>query len=203
MTTHAPVRRSYEQLAPTYDRRWQRYLDATLSLALEPLAPAGAPRILDIACGTGELERRLGRLWPEARLTGVDLTPSMLRRASAKGLDAEWLAADSTHLPLASASFNYVLCVNAFHYFRTPERSLAEMRRVLREDGTLVLVDWCDDYLSCKLCSLWLRWTDPAFHQTYSTAACRSLVESAGFSRIFAERRRVGLWGLMRFVCRL
>ena len=132
------------------------------------------------------------------------MSPNMLRRAAAKGLDADWLAAVAAHLPLADAAFDYVLCVNAFHYFRLPGESLAEMRRVLRPGGTLVLVDWCDDYITCKLCSVWLRLTDHAFYRSYSLAGCQAQLEQAGFCVVSAERRRIDwLWGLMRFVCRV
>jgi len=198
------VRRSYDELAASYDTRWRHYIEATSALAIEAIAPEADGRALNIACGTGELERRLHELRPQLRLTGTDLSPNMLRRAAAKELGAEWLAAVAAHLPLADAAFDYVLCVNAFHYFRLPSDSLAEMRRVLRPGGTLVLVDWCDDYLSCKLCSVWLRLTDRAFYRNYSLAGCRAQLEQAGFRIDSAERRRINwLWGLMRFVCRV
>lgn len=201
---HAPVRHSYDELAASYDTRWRHYIDATSALAIEAIVPDARGRALNIACGTGELERRLHDLRPQLRLTGVDLSPNMLRRAAAKQLDADWLAAIAARLPFADASFDYVLCVNAFHYFRLPDESLAEMRRALRPGGTLVLVDWCDNYLSCKLCSVWLRLTDRAFYRTYSLARCRAQLEQAGFRVDSAERRRISwLWGLMRFVCRV
>ena len=201
--SHAPVRRSYDELAESYDTRWRHYIEATSALAIEPIPPEARGRALNIACGTGELEWRLHDLRPQLRLTGADLSPNMLRRAAAKRLDADWLAAVAAHLPLASGSFDYVLCVNAFHYFRLPGQSLGEMRRVLRPGGTLVLVDWCDDYLSCKLCSAWLRLTDGAFYRTYSLAGCRAQLEQAGFEIVSEQRRRIDwLWGLMRFVCR-
>ena len=200
---HAPVRRSYDSLAASYDTRWRHYIEATSALAIEPIPPEACGRALNIACGTGELERRLHELRPQLRLTGTDLSLNMLHRAAAKRLGADWLAAVAAHLPLVDASFDYVLCVNAFHYFRLPAESLAEMRRVLRPGGTLVLVDWCDDYLSCKLCSAWLRLTDRAFYRTYSLTDCRTSLEQAGLQIVSAQRRRINwLWGLMQFVCR-
>ncbi|HWB12970.1 MAG TPA: methyltransferase domain-containing protein [Pirellulales bacterium] len=198
MTEHLPVRRSYDRLAPTYDSRWRKYIDATLALAIEPLELTGDERVLDVACGTGELERRLFERWPALGVTGVDVSPNMLRHAAEKRTPASLLATEAHRLPFDEASFDAVICANAFHYFRQPDKSLAEMRRVLRPEGRLVLVDWCDDYLSCKLCSFWLHWADPAFHRTYTKRACRRMVEQSGFVVEAAFHRRIDwLWGLM------
>lgn len=198
-----PVRRSYDVLAGSYDTRWRRYLDATLALALEPLKLTGNERVLDVGCGTGELGRRLLERWPRLRATGIDISPNMLRRAAEKQAGAAFLAADAWRLPLAAESFDVVYCANAFHYFRLPGPALAEMRRVLRPTGRLVLVDWCDDYLSCKLCSLWLRWADPAFYRSYTLRACGQMFERGGFVVEGAFRRRMDwLWGLMCLTAR-
>jgi len=54
-----PVQQSYDQLAPDYDRRWRSYEEATLHATLEAVSGRPAERLLDVACGTGELERML------------------------------------------------------------------------------------------------------------------------------------------------
>lgn len=202
---HEAVRREYDQLAEEYDQRWRSYIDATLEAVLEVIPLEGRERLLDVPCGTGELEPRLLARRPELQITGVDLSPEMLRRAQPKDADrrVSWVAADVLHLPFANEQFDCVVCANSFHYFASPQGSLAELRRVLRPGGSLVLLDWCDDYLSCKICSLWLRWTDPAVHRVYSLRGCRTLLEEAGFQVMAADRFRISwLWGLMRFVCR-
>jgi SAM-dependent methyltransferase len=94
-----------------------------------------------------------------------------------------------------------VVCANSFHYFRQPLAALREVARILRSGGSLVLVDWCDDYLTCKLCSAWLRLTDPACFRTYTLRSGEALLGQAGLKVIHRDRFRVGwLWGLMRFV---
>ena len=194
-----PARHSYEQLAPEYDRRWADYIDATMRLVLERLHLAGHERVLDLACGTGELERRLLKRWPQLRIVGADLSFNMLVSALRKLGAADFIQAEAARLPVGSGMFDIVVCANAFHYFRDPAASLGEMHRVLRPGGALVLVDWCDDYLSCKVCSVWLRWTDPAFFRTYTLADCRQQLEQAGFTVETATRQRVGwIWGMMR-----
>jgi ubiquinone/menaquinone biosynthesis C-methylase UbiE len=165
----------------------------------------GDERILDIACGTGALERLLLTRWPSLHIVGTDLSPGMLRQAAAKkeDADASWVLAEAARLPFADGSFDYAVCANSFHYFRRPLTALQEAHRVLRPQGRLVLIDWCDDYLSCKLCSMWLRRTDPAFCRTYTRRACATWLEQAGFDILQSEHFRVRwIWGMMRFVCR-
>jgi hypothetical protein len=58
------VRREYDLLATTYDRRWRAYVEATLHAVVEGVGFTGHERILDIAWGTWELERLLLARWP-------------------------------------------------------------------------------------------------------------------------------------------
>lgn len=197
------VRREYDHLAGEYDRRWRRYIDATLQAVLEAVDCSETDALLDIPCGTGELETRLFSLFPGLRIVGSDLSLEMLANACGKDSAgrAQWIAADIGQLPFPHGVFDWAVCANGFHYFDAPQSSLAELRRVLRPNGRLVLIDWCDDYLTCRLCSTWLRWRGAAFHQLYSLRDCTRQLQRAGF---FVERRdrfRVGwLWGMMRLV---
>lgn len=196
-----PVRQEYDRLADEYDTRWRRYIDASVQLAAEVIELQGQERVLDLACGTGQLAARLLARWPQLQITGVDVSSQMLRRARARQLPVHWLCGEAASLPLADEQFDVVACLSAFHYFRQPRRALVEMRRVLRPGGQLIVVDWCDDYLSCKLCSAWLRLTDRAFYKTYSLAECQTELQHAGFRVLSAVRRRIDwLWGMMRLV---
>lgn len=195
----------YDRLAPDYDRRWRPYIDATLRLVVDALSLRGDERVLDVPCGTGELEQRLLARYPLLSMVGVDISAGMLTRAASKNRPAhcELIHSDVCHLPFADESFDYVICANSFHYFPDPTVALNEMKRVLRPAGSLLLLDWCDDFLACKLFSLWLHWTDPAFVQTYSLRSCRLLLEACGWQVADAERVRVQwIWGLMRIVGR-
>jgi ubiquinone/menaquinone biosynthesis C-methylase UbiE len=196
------VRREYDRLAANYDRRWRPYIDATLQAVLESVSLDGREEVLDVACGTGELPRLLLERWPDLNITGADLSPGMLEQAKSKNLGTvTWLQRDAASLAVPDGRFDYVICTNSFHYFPHPREALQEMRRVLRPRGTLVLVDWCDDYLACKLCSLWLRYADPAFQRAYSLRGCREMLTAAGLETVAAQRFRAGwVWGLMRVV---
>jgi ubiquinone/menaquinone biosynthesis C-methylase UbiE len=199
------VRQQYDRLAISYDRRWRRYVEVTLHAVADSASFGGRECVLDIACGTGELEHLLLARWPALRIVGTDLSGGMLRQAVRKGEDrrASWVQAEAARLPFPDNAFDCAVCANSFHYFRSPMSALREVCRVLHPHGWFVLVDWCDDYLSCKLCGLWLRLTDPAFCRSYTVRACRSLLEGAGFEVARSGHFRVPwVWGMMRFVCR-
>ena len=199
MTTPV-VRTHYDKIASVYDDRWRRYLERTISFAVEGVTFSGTEAVLDIACGTGELERRLLDVWPNVSITAIDLCPAMLEHARQKPFadKVNWTESDVTKLPYSDNSFDYVFCVNAFHYFREPRDALSECQRVLRPSGSLHIVDWCDDYFMCKLCSMWLRLTNPAFYRTYTLKNCRSMLADAGFRIVCSQRRRLEVvWGMM------
>lgn len=196
-----PVRTEYDRLAASYDRRWQTYVDRTLAAVVAWCDLRGDERLLDAPAGTGELLLRLLARWPSLTATGIDISRQMLRVARGKAPLARvpLVQADVHALPFADEAFDACLCVNSFHYFRDPSRALAEMRRVLAPGGRLIVVDWCEDYLACRACGLWLRWTDPAHRPAYTLSACRERFGRAGLNVVRANRFRISwLWGLMR-----
>ncbi len=204
-STSDSVRRSYDRLAEDYDRRWNFYVNATLEAVLQVACPNASERVLDLACGTGALGERIVRQWPTVQVVGVDVSFAMLQQAATKFAlhDTHWCQAESNRLPFRDAAFDLVICANSFHYFHHASKALAEVHRLLRPGGTFIVVDWCDDYFTCKLCSLWLRLRDPAFHQMYSQKACERLLTDAHFEITDSTKFRINwLWGLMRFVCR-
>lgn len=80
------------------------------------------------------------------RSVGLDATEAMLTQAQtlARNLElrnVEWCQGDVYDLPFADASFDIVSCRFAFHHFETPARAFAEMVRVCRPGGRLLLCD--------------------------------------------------------------
>ena len=140
----ASIARTYERWAPDYDRRWRRYTDVTLGVLLDHLVLDRAPDILDVGCGTGTLLARLRGRAPQAHLLGVDVNPAMLRIARAKleGLAVDLRHGTAYHLPVADRAVDVVTMASVVHYLKRPSIACAEVRRVLRPGGTLVMVDY-------------------------------------------------------------
>ncbi|HWE38680.1 MAG TPA: class I SAM-dependent methyltransferase [Isosphaeraceae bacterium] len=193
-----PEQAEYDRLAPSYDSRWASYNAAAASATLDGLDLQPGLRVLDLAAGTGLLARHALRRQPALSVLGIDLSRGMLALGHGPRVQA-----DAARLPLADAAFDLVLSASAFHVFPRPSAPLAEARRVLRPGGTLVLTDWCDDYLTCKLLTLWLRLTSPSPPRPQTLRSCRLLLEAAGFSVVSARRFKVDWsWGLMRLEAR-
>jgi hypothetical protein len=62
----------------------------------------------------------------------------------------------------------------------------------------VVITDWCDDYLACRICDLLLRWVKGAHFRAYSLEECGRFLKDAGFGSVYLERYKINwLWGLM------
>jgi SAM-dependent methyltransferase len=135
-----PVTRFFDARAEGWDSRTR----AGSAEHLAPLAAAAGrldtrpERILDLGCGTGEGTLFLSREYPRASVRGVDISESMIALAREKvGLDPEariaFRVADAARLPYPDSSFDLICQVNLPLFHR-------ELRRVLRDDGRLVIV---------------------------------------------------------------
>lgn len=199
--TEAKVRAQYDQLATQYDQRWSHYISNTLSFLKTWAQVASTNVVLDVACGTGEFERLILNENPAQQMVGVDISDEMLAIARQKLQhypNVDFQLASASALPFSDASFDTVISANAFHYFDDPNAALKEMQRVLKPSGNLIILDWCKDFLVCRICDWVLQCIDPAHQQCYTQAEFHHLLNSTGFEIHRATKVRFGLvWGLM------
>jgi SAM-dependent methyltransferase len=100
--------------------------------------------VLDVACGAGHVAEQAA---PHVRqVVGIDLTPALLRagaqRLRESGLHNVLLQrGDATALPFVDASFDLVVCRSSLHHVPHPETVVAEMARVCRPGGRVVVSD--------------------------------------------------------------
>jgi ubiquinone/menaquinone biosynthesis C-methylase UbiE len=195
------VRQQYNKMAYWYDRRWNTYIAKTLSFLKDWTDISSKATVLDIGCGTGEFERLVLAESPQQYITGVDISEEMLIVARQKCHDypnTSFQIASASALPFASHSFDVIVSASAFHYFDNPNAALREIKRVLKPEGKVVILDWSKDYLLCRICDFWLKFLDPAYKQCYTQSEFHNLLTSAQFEIKQATKFRFGVvWGMM------
>ncbi|MCI0553603.1 MAG: class I SAM-dependent methyltransferase [Anaerolineae bacterium] len=107
-----------------------------------PIEPG--TRVLDVACGAGQTAIPMSRAG--AKVTGVDIAPNLIEqaraRAQAENLDAQFDEDDAENLPYDDASFDLVLSLIGAMFAPRPELVAAELKRVCRPGGKIVMGNW-------------------------------------------------------------
>lgn len=113
---------------------WYAVLRRQVVNACSRCLPDGA-RILDAGCGTGGMMEQLSQRWA---CVGIDISPRAVHYTLDRGLCA--VQGDVGALPFDNGSFDAVLCLDViYHLAVDPHQALAEMRRVLKPGGLLIL----------------------------------------------------------------
>jgi len=205
------------ELSATFAGSIPEYYDACLGPAwFDPFAQDLAERlpskppgdVLEIACGTGLLSKRVReRLEPGVRFVATDLSKAMLDYARAKlpGASIEWREADAVRLPFADGEFGAVLC--SFGVMFVPDRRAAfrEARRVLKPDGIFLFNVW--DRIEENTHALAqaqlveelfpgdaeMRWRTP--FEMHDPGLLRALLAESGFRETRLEKKRIRVEG--------
>lgn len=151
-------------------------------------------RTLEVGIGTG---RNLGLYAPVVELAGIDISPKMLERARAHaatlGRPVMLEVGDAEQLPFATDSFDTVAATCVFCSVDDPIQGLREMRRVVRPDGRVLLLEHVRPrgrllgWLADRLTPLTRRFMGPEINRR-----TEEHVQAAGL--VIEEVRREGVW---------
>ena len=137
--------------------------------------------VADIACGEGYLSVESAH-WAR-RVTGIDRSPDVLKRAKAlaerRGVkNISWKRGDMEHLPLEDASMDIALLSQALHHASNPARAMAEAARILRPGGRALALDLREhdqEWVRDRVGDRWLGFKDEDLEQ---------LLTGAGFTDV-------------------
>ncbi len=180
----------FDRIARRYDTslaRWyfEPIYRKLLEIIKKEVRMSDGARVLDVACGTGEIVVRLAKKYPASSIVGMDIAPKMLEEAKkkTKGVPAaSFVQGNAERLPFDNASFDLVLMSEAFHHFWEPQQSLAEIYRVLKKGGVFILADPGADTLPQKIIFKYLGPLLEVHKKVYTQDELRALVEEAVFS---------------------
>jgi SAM-dependent methyltransferase len=124
-----------------------RYLEPGALEFLARLDLLPGTRMLDVACGAGQIAIPAARAG--VRVTGIDIASNSIERARARaeaeGLDVRFDEGDAESLPYADATFDVVVSLIGAMFAPRPDRVAAELRRVCRRGGLIVMANWTPD----------------------------------------------------------
>ena len=158
--------------------------------------------ILDIGCGTGTLAVLLKRQYADVEVVGLDPDPKALRRANTKvrraGVSVQLDQGFADELPYEQASFDRVLSSFMFHHLEGEDRekTLKEVRRVLKPGGSFHLLDFVSDHGAHGFLHRLVH--SHAELKANTDERIRQLMSRAGFTN--AEKVRAGsmFFGVLR-----
>jgi SAM-dependent methyltransferase len=186
-------------VASPYAQASTQYLDAVSGLdaakrykqqSYELLAVRPGATLLDAGCGTGDDVRALARLvGPTGRVTGIDFREEMIAEASqrcAADPNTTFEVADIYQLPFAEATFDGCRADRIFQHLLDPQHALAELIRVTRPGGRVVVCDPDWDTLVVDA-------PDVAASRTVTHLACDNARQGRMGRRIYGLFRAAGL----------
>jgi SAM-dependent methyltransferase len=200
---HAAIADQFTRQAAGFAAAPALHNQAALDLLVEAARPLGTDIALDVACGPGSVAVAFAARVRQA--VGLDATEAMLEEA--RGLAARtgagnvaWHRGDVYALPFPDGAFDIVSCRFAFHHLQEPARAFAEMVRVARAGGRIVLCDAyaSDDPAKAAAFNAMERFRDPSTVEFRPLAFLRGLFAVLGlpepevrFYQVPAERERV------------
>ena len=128
----------WDRNAGRYDR-FMRKDGAAYEMMYEMIRPVVRQKtVLELATGTGLIAKHIVNA--AALVEATDASAEMIAEAKRDNHSAKlhFSAQDMFHLPYANQSFDVVIVSNALHIVPQPEKALAEIRRVLKDDGVLI-----------------------------------------------------------------
>ena len=182
------MQKRFAETAAAIAEHQDRRVVATRERLASLLPLSGEERVLDVGTGAGELAIALAPL--VASVVGLDIVPEMLEQGRSRApANVELVEGDATMLPFGPGEFDLVCSARTLHHVARPELVLAEMNRVLRPGGTMLVVDQLApvDPLAAIELNRFERARDPSMSRILADVDLRGLFDSNGLVLRLAE----------------
>ncbi len=136
-------------------------------------------KIIDIGAGTAFITTALANLVPKAHIDAFDIEPIMVEEMRSSLPENSQITPhlmEENQLPLSDEYADVVWMINLFHELKKPSLLLKEIKRVLKPNGKLLIIDWAKKQEACE--------SGPPLDHRIDEASMTSLVVDADFSNI-------------------
>lgn len=193
------IRKMYNNLSSEYDTKWDGYLRSTNEVAISLANLTLKDKILDASGGTGMLAEQIISNNHGVNIVLIDASEGMLNIARQRLNKYKKIvieSSDAHNLPFKDSHFTKVLCVNALHHYYDARKALSEFYRVLRPNGSVIIVDWCRDSFHFVLFDFFMK-ARAEHSKTYKSKELEVLLNEIGFKVEDKIRWQYHLWSLM------
>jgi len=174
-------RRNFDKQAVSYDAAsFGEHARSLYDYVIKTTNQYRHESVLDVGCGTGKV---LSEILKEKDVqgSGIDLSEEMVKVAVERlGAGADVRCGDSEHLPWKDHSFDVVLCIDSFHHYPRPQMVLAEMNRVLRSGGKIIIADLWFPSPVRQIANVIMPFTSGGDVCIYSEASLKKLLIKCG-----------------------
>ena len=135
-------------------------------------------KILDVGCGTGETLTFIKKMFPKAKLYGVDSSISAIKYSKQRG-HKNILKSLAEKLPFKDETFDVVLFLDVLEHIKNDQKVINEAKRVLKKNGSIIIT-------SPALSFIWSAHdTEQGHKRRYTRRAIRALANEAGLKTSF------------------
>lgn len=190
------LRSEFERAAPRYSQRTKGRFDNLGAAEFSGIRKGDS--VLEVGSGTGHFLALFEGV--AERLVGVDLTWAMLEESRNEHAAQLPVLADGNRLPFSSQSFDLVTCAQMLHHVWEPLPLLKEMRRVVRSEGRVLVVDQVapESYEQTAFMNQLEALRDPSHATSRPPSAMKIVVQAAGLEildeRIVAGENPLSNW---------
>jgi ubiquinone/menaquinone biosynthesis C-methylase UbiE len=184
----------WDKLSPGYDQMIEKHWRIYQSLLLDKIANDVnvGDTVLEVACGTGLVALKVAER--ASKVSGIDISAPMIDEAEKKRREqsidnVEFLVEDAYSLHFGDNIFDTVICNNALHNMKYPQKALAEIKRVLKPGGRFIsaIVGFGESpkfNLPYAILKLFVRF--PVFYK-FNLDKMADMIRDSGFSIVSKE----------------
>lgn len=139
-------------------------------------------RILDVACGLGKTSSVIAQHFPDAKLTGINISENQIQYAKEHYNEVDFIVMDATNMQFPSGHFDLLISIEAVFHFDSRTDFIEEAYRILRPGGQLVFTDILfhnTDWVG--------KWSVPQANLVTDIEHYRQLFTHAGFKAMLCE----------------